>query len=381
MKNVYFDNAATTKMLPEVIEVMMQSMQENYGNPSSTHQVGRKAKVAIETARKKIAKHFNVSAKEIIFTSGGTEGNNLVLKNAVENLGVTRIITTKIEHHAVLDVVKYLENNNNIKIDYLEVNDYGEINLAELEDKLSMSKEVTLVTLMYVNNEIGNLLPVEKVALLCEQFNAFFHTDGVQAVGRYSIDLKNTSINFLVASAHKFHGPKGVGFLYSCKKNNLKPMILGGGQERGVRSGTENVYGVLAMQKALEISMNQLEEDNHRIFEVKEYLKSRLISCINKIEFNGLSGFQKKASNTILNVRFPFTQKNLLFNLDLMGISASSGSACQSGANKVSHVLKEILNKEDLEYSSIRFSFSKFSTKEEVDYLIDFLLKNYKKTF
>ncbi|TCI84419.1 cysteine desulfurase family protein [Tenacibaculum sp. M341] len=377
MKSVYFDNAATTKMLPEVIKVMSKAMEENFGNPSSTHQTGRKARVAIETARKKIAKRFNISAPEVVFTSGGTEGNNLVLRNAVENLGVKTIFTTKIEHHAVLDVVMFLQENFDLSVVFLELNSFGEIDLTDFEEKLSKADGVSLVSLMYVNNEIGNILPIKEVSSICEKYDAFFHTDAVQAVGHFNIDIKDLGVDFLVASAHKFHGPKGVGFVCVNKAVLLRAMILGGGQERGVRSGTENTYGIIAMEKALDISLDNLDQDNDHIWKVKKYFKEKLTECFSDIVFNGLSGIDEKSTNTIISVRFPLKEKNLLFNLDLSGIAASSGSACQSGANKVSHVLKEILNLDELEYSSIRFSFSKFSTLEEVDFLIDFFKKRF----
>ncbi len=378
MKSVYFDNAATTKMLPEVIKVMSEAMEENFGNPSSTHQTGRKARVAIETARKKIAKRFNISAPEVVFTSGGTEGNNLVLRNAVENLGVKTIFTTKIEHHAVLDVVMSLQENFDVSVIFLELNNFGEIDLTDFEEKLSKADGISLVSLMYVNNEIGNILPIKEVSSICKKYEAFFHTDAVQAVGHFNIDIKDLGVDFLVASAHKFHGPKGVGFVCVNKAVLLKPMILGGGQERGVRSGTENTYGIIAMEKALDISLSNLGQVNNHIWKVKKYFKEKLAECFSDIVFNGLSGIDDKSTNTIISVRFPLKEKNLLFSLDLSGVAASSGSACQSGANKVSHVLKEILNLDELEYSSIRFSFSKFSTLEEVDFLTGFFKKRFK---
>ncbi|WP_299124020.1 cysteine desulfurase family protein [uncultured Tenacibaculum sp.] len=371
MKNVYLDNAATTPMLPEVVEVVKQSMMGNFGNPSSTHQFGRKAKAAVETARKNIAKEFNVSSNEIYFTAGGTEADNLVLYNAVLNIGVTRIVTSKIEHHAVLHTVEYLQKSYNIEVDYVDVDERGNISLSGLEEILKRSKEKTLVSLMYVNNEIGNLLPVNDVVLLCEKYQAYFHSDTVQAIGHYKIDLKKTPIDFIAASAHKFHGPKGVGFMYVKKGVPLKPMLHGGNQEKGVRSSTENVHAILGMEKALSISCEGLEGDKRSIEEVKSYLAGELKTYFKGVEFNGESSDLKKSSYTILNVRFPVNEKMLLFNLDLAGVAVSGGSACQSGASKGSHVLSAFLSEEESKKTSVRFSFSKLTTIQDIDFAIE----------
>ncbi len=370
MRPIYFDNAATTYMYDEVIDVISDAMKSNFGNPSSTHQFGRKAKVALEKARKSIASVFGVASSEIIFTSSGTEGNNLVLNNAVKNLGVKRIITSKIEHHAVLNVVENLEKENNLEVKYVSLDDKGIIDLNELETLLSEDNDRTLVSLMMVNNEIGNVLPYEKVSKLCNQYNALFHTDAVQAVGHLDIDLKKNVIDFLVASAHKFHGPKGVGFVYSKKNHVMKPMLLGGNQERGVRSSTENIPGILGMEKALLMSVNSLKDREEYINRIKSYFCEKIKEVIPETDFNGLSSLKEKAVPKILNVRFPIQDKMLLFNLDIKGIAASSGSACQSGGVKVSHVLKEILPFDELQKTSIRFSFSFSSTQEEIDQVI-----------
>ena len=378
MKSVYLDNAATTPMLPEVVEVMQQSMLSNFGNPSSTHQFGRKAKAAVETARKNIAKHFNVTASEIIFTAGGTEADNLVLYNAVLNLGVTRIVTSKIEHHAVLRTVSYLEKQYAIKVDFVDVDENGSIVLSDLELLLSKSSEKTLVSLMYVNNEIGNLLPIDEVCNICKKNDAYFHSDTVQAVGHYQIDLQKTPIDFIAASAHKFHGPKGVGFAYIKKGISVQPMLYGGQQEKGARSSTENVHAILGMEKALEIAYKNLEADTIYIKDVKRYFIQQLAFHFKEVKFNGLSSDLEKSSYTILNVRFPVVDKMLLFNLDLQGIAVSGGSACQSGANKGSHVLQAFLSNNDAKKTSMRFSFSKLTTIKEVDFCIEKLLKNIK---
>ncbi|CAM1353061.1 cysteine desulfurase family protein [Tenacibaculum insulae] len=373
MKTVYLDNAATTPMLPEVIEVMQQSMQNNFGNPSSVHQFGRKAKAAVETARKNIAKHFNVSAAEIIFTAGGTEADNLILHNAVVNLGVTKIITSKIEHHAVLRTVQYLQKQYNIKVIYVDVDENGAVLLDDLAMLLKASPEKTLVTLMMVNNEIGNLLPVDKVVEVCKKYQAYFHSDTVQVIGHYQLDLQKTPIDFIAASAHKFHGPKGVGFAYVKKGISVQPMLYGGEQEKGARSSTENVHAILGMEKALEVSYSNLKQDVDYIIGVKKYFIEQLQARFKNIQFNGESASLEKSSYTILNVRFPVKNKMLLFNLDLQGVAASGGSACQSGANKGSHVLRVFLSDENAERTSIRFSFSKFTKKEELDLVLNVL--------
>tara|TARA_R110002049_G_scaffold24588_13_gene87001 strand:- start:3439 stop:4572 length:1134 start_codon:yes stop_codon:yes gene_type:complete len=367
MNPIYLDNAATTNIHLEVIEVMQASMVENFGNPSSIHQFGRKAKATVETARKNIAKHFNVSATEIIFTSSGTEADNLILHNAVFNLGVTRIITSKIEHHAVLHTCDYLGKNKNIIIEYVNVNAFGSIDVSHLETLLKSSKEKTLVSLMMVNNEIGNILPMNDVANLCKLYNALFHSDTVQAMGHYNIDLQKIKADFIVASAHKFHGPKGVGFAFFRKGFGILPMLHGGDQEKGARSSTENVHAILGMEKALEIAYNNLENDKNYIESLKVYFISELKKVSENILFNGLSDNLDTSSYTILNVRFPVKNDMLLFSLDLAGIAVSGGSACQSGSNKGSHVLSELLFNGEEDKTSIRFSFSKFTRKDDLD--------------
>ncbi len=370
MRAIYLDNAATTKIDKEVLELMHTSMQENFGNPSSTHQFGRKAKSAVETARKNIAKHFNVSASEIVFTAGGTEADNLILNNAVLNLGVQRIITTKIEHHAVLHTCEFLENTHSITLDFVNVDEFGSIDFIHLEELLSDSDDKTLISLMHINNEIGNILPVDEICVLCKKYDALFHSDTVQAIGHYNLDLKSTPIDFITASAHKFHGPKGVGFAYFKKGFGILPMLLGGDQERGARSSTENVHSILGMEKALSIAITNLEKDRKHIETLKLYFIKELKRISDNIYFNGLSSDFTKSSYTILNVRLPAKNDMFLFSLDMMGIAVSGGSACQSGSNKGSHVLTAILNNSEIDKTSIRFSFSKFTTKEEIDITI-----------
>lgn len=369
---IYLDNAATTPIDKDVIEVIRISMIENNGNPSSIHQFGRKAKSSVETARKNIAKHFNVSASEIIFTAGGTEADNLIMQNAVVNLNVDVIITSKIEHHAVLHTADYLSKTYKTKVFYVDVNEKGEVDLLHLEsllEKLRGSK--CLVSLMYINNEIGNILPVQKVSVLCKKHNALFHSDTVQAIGHYNIDLQKTPIDFIVASAHKFHGPKGVGFAYFKKGFGIQPMFHGGDQEKGARSSTENVHGILGMEKALDIAITNIEKDTNYLTKLKAYFISELKSNFKKVKFNGNSSELSKSSYTILSTRFSKTNDMLLFTLDLKGIAVSGGSACQSGSSKGSHVLEEVLNAIEAEKTSVRFSFSKYTTKEEINTTIE----------
>jgi cysteine desulfurase len=370
MKPIYLDNASTTKIDIEVLDWMHISMQENFGNPSSTHQFGRKAKAAVETARKNIAKHFNVSAHEIIFTAGGTEADNLILNNAVLNLGVQRIITSKIEHHAVLHSCEFLQRTHSITLDFVRLDEFGSPDLKHLEELLSNSDNKTLVSLMYKNNQIGTVLPADEECDLCKKYNAFFHSDTVQAIGQYHLDLQKTSIDFMAASAHKFHGPKGGGFAFFKKGFGILPMFHGGDQERGARSSTENVHSILGMEKALEIASTNLENDKVYVENIKQYFIDELLKVSEQMQFNGHSSDLGKSSYTILNARFPVNNSMLLFSLDMAGIAVSGGSACQSGSNKGSHVLAEILKDEEADKTSVRFSFSKFTTTEEIDITI-----------
>jgi len=370
MKNIYLDNAATTSILPEVISTITESMTHYYGNPSSIHQIGRKAKSLVETARKNIAKHFNASANEIIFTAGGSEADNLILRNAVTNLGVRTIISSKIEHHAVLHSIKDLEKEFSITVNWVDLDEDGTINYIHLEALLQKDTTKKLVSLMHINNEIGNILDIKKVSRLCINNNALFHSDAVQAIGHFTTDVQETPIDFFAASAHKFHGPKGVGFAYIKKGFGIYPMLHGGEQERGARAGTENVHSILGMEKALEVAYLNLKEDTKYIQNIKSYFINELQHNFEGIIFNGCSESETKSSYIILNVRFPKEYAMLLFNLDLKGISVSGGSACQSGSNKGSHVLNAILPKDEQFKTSVRFSFSKLNTIEEVDYLI-----------
>ncbi len=370
MKNIYLDNAATTPIIPEVIEVISTTMANFYGNPSSTHQIGRKAKSLVESARKNIAKQFNAASNEIIFTAGGSEADNLILRNAVINLGVATIISSKIEHHAVLHTIENLQKEFKILVHWVDVDQNGCVSYLHLEELLQLSDEKKLVSLMYVNNELGNLLDLKRVSDLCVVNNALFHSDSVQGIGHFEMDIQETPIDFFVASAHKFHGPKGVGFAYVKRGFGIYPILHGGEQERGARAGTENLHSILGMEQALAISCANLKEESTYIQQLKSYLIQELQTNFEGIEFNGLSKSETESSYIILNVRFPKDYKMLLFNLDLKGIAVSGGSACQSGSNKGSHVLNEILSEKEALKTSVRFSFSKLNTMEEIDYLI-----------
>jgi len=370
MNNIYLDNAATTPILPEVIETVCGTMADFFGNPSSSHQIGRKAKSLVETARKNIAKQFNAATNEIIFTAGGSEADNLILRNAVINLGVKTIISSEIEHHAVLHTIENLVKEFGITIFWVDLNENGTVNYAHLEQLLKQTEGKKLVSLMYINNEIGNLLDLKKVSDLCLVNKALFHSDSVQGIGHFNMDVQKTPIDFFVASAHKFHGPKGVGFAYIKKGFGVFPILHGGEQERGARAGTENVHSILGMEKALEIACHNLEKESIYIQKLKSYFIQELTTNFKDIQFNGSSQSETESSYIILNVRFPKEYAMLLFNLDLKGIATSGGSACQSGSNKGSHVLNAILSEEEALKTSVRFSFCKLNTIEEIDYVI-----------
>ncbi len=370
MENIYLDNAATTPILPEVIDTITKMMRSVYGNPSSSHQIGRKAKSLVETARKDIARQFKANANEIVFTAGGSEADNLIIRNAVTNLGVKTIISSKIEHHAVLHTIDNLVKEFNITINWVDLDGKGEVDYNHLEHLLQQTDEKKLVSLMYVSNEIGNILDVKKVSDLCMANDALFHSDAVQAVGHFKFDIQKTPIDFFAASAHKFQGPKGVGFAYIKKGFGIFPILHGGDQERGARAGTENVQSILGMHKALEVACTNMQEESAAIQHVKSYFINELKNNFDGVEFNGFSESETKSSYIILNVRFPKEYAMLLFNLDLKGIAVSGGSACQSGSNKGSHVLNTILSEEDALKTSIRFSFSKMNTIDEIDYVI-----------
>jgi cysteine desulfurase len=368
MSRIYFDNAATTALDPQVLETMMPYLTEKFGNPSSIYSYGRESKLAIEQARKSVAKNLNAHPSEIFFTSGGTESNNTAIQTSVRDLHCEHIITSPIEHHAVTHTVEHLDSTEHVKVSYVKLLPDGHINLEHLEKLLAHGNAKTLVSLMHANNEIGNMLDIDAVGNLCKKYNALFHTDTVQTVGHYPIDLRNTPVHFITGAAHKFHGPKGVGLLYINENVRIKPFIFGGGQERNMRAGTENLYGIVGFAKALEIATENFEKDSAHILELKNYMRSQLINKIKGVDFNG--DVNGKSLYTVLSTRFPKTEKSemLLFNLDINNICASGGSACASGAEEGSHVIRAINSNPN--QITVRFSFCKHNTKEEIDIVI-----------
>lgn len=365
---VYLDNAATTPLDPEVIEVMLRTMQNDFGNPSSIHSHGRQVKTIVEKARKTIATLLHASPSEIFFTSGGTEADNMAIVRSIQDLGITHAISSPIEHHAVLHTLEDQEKQGKIHLDMLRLDADGSIDIAHLEELLARNPR-TFVSVMHANNEIGNLIDLHKVSAICQKYNAILHSDTVQTMGHYPHNLSELKIDFITGAGHKFHGPKGVGFLYISGKNKIKPFIYGGAQERNMRGGTENVYGITGIAKALEIAYRDMEEHHQYIQELKSYMIDELQKAIPDVQFNGNIN-PSESLYTVLNVSLPCSDMSdmLLFNLDISGISASGGSACSSGSAIGSHVLQGL--KADPDRPSVRFSFSKNNTKEEIDHVI-----------
>lgn len=367
-KRIYFDNAATTPLDPEVLKAMLPYLTEYFGNPSSIYSYGRESRMAIENSRKSVAKLLNAHPAEIFFTSGGTESSNTAITSAVRDLGCKHIITSAIEHHATLHTVAYLCKSGEATYSNVNLLPNGHFNLHHLEQLLSGSKEKCLVSLLHANNEIGNMLDLHLAGDLCQKYNAIFHSDTVQTLGHFPLDLHNTPVHFISGAGHKFHGPKGIGLLYVNEHIKINPFLHGGSQERNMRAGTENVYGIVGFAKALEIAATNYEKDSIYIKEIKYYMMDQLKNHISQVSFNGDP--LEKSLYTLLSVNFPKTEKSemLLFNMDINHICASGGSACTSGANVGSHVI-HALNK-DLEDVTVRFSFSKYNTKEEVDLVV-----------
>ena len=368
MKNIYLDNAATTPLAPEVLEAMLPFLKNDFGNPSSTHSFGRKTKNAIEITRKKIADQLNAEPSEIVFTSGGTEADNMALRCAVSDLGVKRIITSCIEHHAVGHTATHLKDSFNTKVEFVTINNKGHVDLDHLEELLK-DKTSTIVSLMHANNEIGNLLDLKKVSLLCRKHGAYFHSDTVQTIGHYEFNLKDLDIDFITCAAHKFHGPKGVGFIYIRKNTKINQLITGGAQERMQRGGTENLYGIVGLGKAMELAYKDIASHQHHVQQLKSYMIEELKKIDSSISFNG-DILPENSLYTILNVCFPITPQSsmMLFSLDISGIAASGGSACSSGATAGSHVLAALPSAANCQ--SIRFSFSRYTTKNEIDFTL-----------
>ncbi|MCW5515876.1 cysteine desulfurase family protein [Muriicola sp. Z0-33] len=376
MHKVYLDNAATTPIRQEVIGQMQDALANCFGNPSSTHAFGRTAKTGIEQARKTVAKYLNAHPSEIIFTSGGTEADNMILRCAVRDLGVTTIITSKIEHHAVLHTAEELVKEFGIQLVFVDLDTCGNPDLSHLEKLLEEGDSKKLVSLMHINNEIGNKIDIEAICHLCKEKGALIHSDTVQSIGHYAWDVQQVPIDFMTAAAHKFHGPKGIGFAFIRKNAGLKPLIFGGSQERGFRAGTEPFHNIIGLESAFKAAYDNLDEETTYVRGLKEYFISELYKNIPGVVFNGYSGDLEKSTYTLVNVRLPFSKDKALmlqFHLDLKGVACSKGSACQSGSNSGSHVLSTLLNKEELEKPSVRFSFSRYNTKEELDYVIGVL--------
>lgn len=367
---IYFDNAATTPLDHEVLEAMLPILRDDFGNPSSTHSHGRKVKAQLELSRKTIATLLNVSPGEIIFTSGGTEADNMALRSSVNSLGVKHIITSPIEHHAVLHTAEELAHDGKVQLHFVSLTELGHVDLNSLE-KLLAENPNALVSLMHANNEIGNLLDIDAVSKLCQQYNAYFHCDTVQTMGHYPFDFQKLQLDFAVGAAHKFNGPKGVGFLYCNKRLKVQPMITGGAQEREMRGGTENVYGIVGMAKALEICYRDMEKKQKHISSLKQYMIEKIKAELPELKFNGDA--EGRSLYTVLSLAFPPSVANemLLFSFDLQGISISGGSACSSGSNTGSHVIRA-LNK-NLDCAPVRFSFGKYNTIEEADQVLSFV--------
>lgn len=370
---IYFDNAATTKLDQEVLETMLPYLTEKFGNPSSIYSYGRETRMAIESARKTVAKILHANPAEIFFTSGGTESSNTAIYAAVFDLGCTRIITSPVEHHATLHTVENLERKGHVKLFFAAVHPNGQINLESLEKLLSLSEEKTLVTLIHANNEIGTMLDLHAAGTICKKYNAVFHSDTVQTVGHFPFDLRNTPVDFITAAGHKFHGPKGTGILFVNENIHIGPYIHGGSQERNMRAGTENVYGIVGFAKALELATKNYEQERAHIGKIKTYMQKMLCDKIPGVKFNGDPN--GNCLYTVLSVSFPRTEKSdmLLFNLDINNICASGGSACTSGIEQSSHVIRAINN--DPDRVTVRFSFSKYNQLEEVDAVVEKLLE------
>jgi cysteine desulfurase len=368
MEKIYLDNAATTPLRKEVIATMMNVLENDYGNASSTHSFGRSAKSILETSRKTIAKYLHCNSQEIVFTSNATEATNWILRSAVKDLGMQRIISSKVEHHATLYTINALQKEYGIQVDYVSITPDGSLDYSQLENLLNDERK-TIVSLMHVNNETGCMMDMERVGHLCATHNALFHCDTVQSVGKTEFNLHELPVDFIVASAHKFHGPKGIGFAYIKKNRLIQPMLFGGEQEKGLRAGTEAVHQVAGMAKALELAYEHLDEERNAIIALKDYCIVQLQAHFPEIKINGGTTFYN-----ILNVLLPFSEEKtamILFNLDMKGIAVSRGSACQSGSVKPSHVLAEMLMDEDIKKPSLRISFSHYNTKAEIDALID----------
>jgi cysteine desulfurase len=378
MELIYLDNAATTPIFPEVVDTMQETLSTFYGNPSSIHAAGRNAKAKLEGARKYIAKQFGALPQEIIFNSGGTEGDNTVLQGVVKYLGIKHIISSPIEHHAVLHPLEHMAKKGLITLHLVKLLPNGLPDMQDLKQLLSAISEKKLVSLMHINNEVGTMIDLNAVGDLCREHDALFHSDTVQSIGHYQMNLGELPVDFAVASAHKFHGPKGVGFLYVRKNTGLEAMLLGGAQERGMRAGTEAVHNVVGMEKALRMCYQTLEEDTAKLKELKSYCMNALKKGLPGTKFNGACADMDRSTHTLVNARLPIDEKKaklLAFHLDLKSICCSKGSACQSGSEAGSHVLQALLSQDENKLPSLRFSFSANNTKDEIDRLVTVLVE------
>jgi cysteine desulfurase len=369
MERIYLDNAATTALDPVVLNTMMPYLTTHFGNPSSIYSYGRETRMAIENARKSVAKILNAHPAEIFFTSGGTESSNTAIRAAVRDLGCKHIISSVIEHHATTHTIEHLHHTGEAELSYVKLLPNGHIDLIDLEQLLASSKEKCLVTLMHANNEIGNMINIQTVGEICKKYNAIFHSDTVQTVGHFPFDLRNTPVHFITGAGHKFHGPKGVGILYINENIKITPFVHGGSQERNMRAGTENLYGIIGFAKALEIATAEYEKESVFIKGLKLYMMEQLLSVIEGVSFNGDP--LGSSLYAVLSASFPKTEKSemILFNMDINNICASGGSACTSGADQGSHVIRAINNNPN--QITVRFSFSKNNTKAEIDYVVE----------
>ena len=369
MKRVYLDNAATTPISKEIIELMSSLMKHQFANPSSTHSEGRKSKTIVEESRSIIAKILNTYPRNIFFTSGGTESDNMAIKMSIENYNIKHAITSRISHHAVLYPLEKLAKENKIKLSYVKLDENGLVSFSDLENLLKNNSR-TFVSIMHANNEVGVIQDIKKIGLICQNYNAIFHSDTVQTIGHYQIDLQKINIDFLAASAHKFHGPKGIGFIYISDNVKIYPLIIGGPKERNIRAGTENIHSISALAKAMQLAYENLDNDMMYIKKLKSYMIEKLKLYIPDVQFFSNSNDLDNSLYTVLTVSFPLTKNSemLLFNLDISGVSCSGGSACASGSNKGSHVLSYF--DPMAKRTGIRFSFSKYNTFEDIDFTI-----------
>lgn len=374
MDKVYLDNAATTPLAEEVIDAMVGTMKMNFGNPSSTHSFGQEAKILIENVRRQVADYLHVSPAEIIFTSCGTESNNMIIKSSVEHLGVERIISSPLEHKCVSESILDMKSRKGVEVNYIRPNEKGDIDLAKLEELLKASDKKTLVSLMHANNEIGNIINLKQVAQLCKEHHALFHSDTVQTMAHMNLDFSDIPVDFASCSAHKFHGPKGAGFAFIRKATGLKGIITGGPQERSLRAGTENVCGIVGLGKALELSLNHMEEYTHHMQDIKNYAIERLSAEIEGIKFNGRSAEKENSLYTVLSALLPYKNPLIGLQLDMKGIAISQGSACSSGASKPSMVMMMVLSEDEMDHCTpLRISFSHMTTKADIDTLVNAL--------